>query len=583
YQNSLDQTKLMYDYYGDTSNREQLSYNLLMSPSAMNNYMPITITNSSNRVILDKKLASAARAAGIPQEGLGCTPSTLVREKFVEGLLANNVIDKSLAAKINSCPYNPGAGLGSDAATRTEVVNVTLEDVYKSIRETCHENYTAKSVYTAQAHDAKSDWQTISVHAFTSPSTNNKQVTNWSDNVNGGAYDTMTLANLMNLNNSEQQYFIGSGSIRSEQTPVTAVGMMQHYLTDDGGFVDWLKEQFGNALATEDSRTSGAVNYAAEQLKKMLTCDNGYGRALYWATNGFGLHGDDHKNDASGEAISKQPGWENFGFFDWDDRDTHTQYDYRQFSVGGSGPKYVKQFADAIGTIVPSENGREYEEYDTMANTNHIGFVFTAGNKGKDDDGNDHSTAAINLNNLAKAFLTFYANFMCGLDKVTYDVHKGAAYESRLVTTDDDFNYDVNQTVVLRTEATKDVTFYDTLLNQIATAGWTENDEIRDNSYLQEMVQNGMMFISTLADDQYYYQKNYATYNYVREVTDETAVAQAEAKYKTEKEKLNSKEQKLDLKMKNLDTEMSSLTTEYDTVKNLISKSIEKSFKRYNA
>lgn len=95
YQNSLDQTKLMYDYYGDTSNREQLSYNLLMTPSAMNNYMPITITNSSNRVILDKKLASAARTAGIPQEGLGCTPSTLMREKFVEGLLANNVIDKS--------------------------------------------------------------------------------------------------------------------------------------------------------------------------------------------------------------------------------------------------------------------------------------------------------------------------------------------------------------------------------------------------------------------------------------------------------------------------------------------------------
>ena len=37
------------------------------------------------------------------------------------------------------------------------------------------------------------------------------------------------------------------------------------------------------------------------------------------------------------------------------------------------------------------------------------------------------------------------------------------------------------------------------------------------------------------------------------------------------------------MKMKNLDTEISSLTTEYDTTKSVISKSIEKSFKRYDA
>ena len=35
--------------------------------------------------------------------------------------------------------------------------------------------------------------------------------------------------------------------------------------------------------------------------------------------------------------------------------------------------------------------------------------------------------------------------------------------------------------------------------------------------------------------------------------------------------------------MKNLDTEISALTQEYDTTKSVISKSIEKSFKRYDA
>ena len=97
------------------------------------------------------------------------------------------------------------------------------------------------------------------------------------------------------------------------------------------------------------------------------------------------------------------------------------------------------------------------------------------------------------------------------------------------------------------------------------------------------MLKTGKYFLSTCTDDGYYYQGNYATNTYIKEVTDEDAIAKAEAKYNTEKQKLNQKEEILDLKMKNLDTEISSLTTEYDTIKSLISKNIEKSFKRYDA
>ena len=100
---------------------------------------------------------------------------------------------------------------------------------------------------------------------------------------------------------------------------------------------------------------------------------------------------------------------------------------------------------------------------------------------------------------------------------------------------------------------------------------------------MQAMLQNGMLFISKMKDDGYYYQGNYATDPYIKEISDDTAIAQAESKYTTEKAKLNTKEETLDLKMKNLDTEISSLTTEYDTVKNTLSKNIEKSFKRYSA
>lgn len=97
------------------------------------------------------------------------------------------------------------------------------------------------------------------------------------------------------------------------------------------------------------------------------------------------------------------------------------------------------------------------------------------------------------------------------------------------------------------------------------------------------MLKNGAMYISTLSDDGFYYQGNYSTNTYIKEVTDEEAIAQAEQKYNREKNKINYKENILDLKMKNLDTEISALSTEYDTIKSVISKNIEKAFKRYNA
>lgn len=156
-----------------------------------------------------------------------------------------------------------------------------------------------------------------------------------------------------------------------------------------------------------------------------------------------------------------------------------------------------------------------------------------------------------------------------------------------MLISDATYDYLFEYTIKTGSEVSSDdlgqATFYDALFNQICSNGWTENNNIDDNEYLKEMLQSGMLYISKMKDDGYYYQANYATDSYIKEISDDTAIAQAEAKYTTEKAKLNAKEETLDLKMKNLDTEISSLSTEYDTVKNTISKNIEKSFKRYNA
>ena len=96
-------------------------------------------------------------------------------------------------------------------------------------------------------------------------------------------------------------------------------------------------------------------------------------------------------------------------------------------------------------------------------------------------------------------------------------------------------------------------------------------------------MKNGTYFISTIGDDGYFYQGRYTENDCVIEVKDEDAIAIAELDYELQKSKLEYKEEKLDLEMKNLDTEISSLSSEYESVKNLISKNVEKIFSQFNS
>ena len=128
--------------------------------------------------------------------------------------------------------------------------------------------------------------------------------------------------------------------------------------------------------------------------------------------------------------------------------------------------------------------------------------------------------------------------------------------------------------------------FYNQLFNQLCVNGATtdsiKRDMINDPEYLMQALKNGQLFISSLNTDGYFYQGAYTLNGYVAEVTDEEAIAQAEMEYELTKTKLNYKEETLDVKMKNIDTELSALTTEYDTVKNLISKNVEKVFTMFS-
>lgn len=502
YQNSLDKTKLMFDYYGTSEAREQLSYNTLMTPSALNDYMPITITNNEQRVILDSKYASAAKAAGIPQEGLGCVPSTAVREKFINGLCDTEIITKNQAKSILAVPYNQKASLGGSMSEIIELppTQGTLNDLYEAM-------YNVEFDFSDLVGDKGGSTLNLQKHAGETNFLGSSRKRY--ENVNS---TTLTLQQLMEGNyrlygcNWDNEDLRGNNGLY-DNSVITKIA--------NGNIWKNLFSSLSEKLYMK-GKSEAAFNYAKGKVQEILV--------------------NKHDPNSSGYDSS------NFAYY---------EEDKKRSSSTASG-KINQKVDNYVGYVVFSNSGDSYNDF--------IG---------------------LNISNVIKSFFTYYAKCMNGFDDNEYDVSKKVT-ESRFINEDFDKFYFPSGYEISQNDARLSA-FYDALLNQICTGGWSENNEIKDNSYLQQMLQNGMMHITALSDDCFYYQKNYATWSYVAEVSDDKEIAKAEAEYKTQKEKLNLKEQKLDLKMKNLDTEITSLTTEYDTVKNLISKSIEKSFKRYNA
>lgn len=505
YQNSLNQTKLVYDYYGTGDTTTPLSYGLLMTPSTLNDYLPTTITDALGRVTLNSKYASAARAAGIPQEGLGTLPSEGMRNAFIEGLYTSGLLTKNTADKILSLPYNQQAGFGGGATVAVTTTSGNITDLVEYLEENCTNQFSFSNPIP-EGDDRKS-W-----------------IENPDDIRNDTSQDTYDINIYDLLTNTKEISLSFQGGNGSKNVNEEAK-IISNYLIES--FVPWLEETLGSVLNI-DAGTQAAFDYANEEIVKLILNT-----------------GDD-----------------------------------------GSSTPPIYNIANHQGTAHRTHKFRNEEQAN---NQNYMGFSSVTQHGSKWAVKKRHSQGSINLNNLAQAYLTLFAKAMSGVSQKDadgspkYQVSAGKLEDNKLVTNDTLYEFTIKTGSEVSSDDLGQATFYDALFNQICANGWTENNKIDDNEYLKEMLQSGMLYISKMKDDGYYYQGNYSTDAYIKEIADDTAIAQAEAKYQTEKAKLNAKEETLDLKMKNLDTEISSLTTEYDTVKNTISKNIEKSFKRYNA
>jgi len=276
------------------------------------------------------------------------------------------------------------------------------------------------------------------------------------------------------------------------------------------------------------------------------------------------------------------------GYWDMDEDDT---------GEWSEDHNYGQDYLDVIGTKVEHNYEENVSSEVTAKAYDYIGVVYSSCGSGStswwDGGGGRRQGLSLSLSNIAKVFMTAYVEYLRGVENSTYSYEEGQSYigdinsspRASLYKPNDDDVFLINAgTQVNDSQDNLIANFYDTLFNLICTHGWTENDKVgTDSEYMQELLKSGALFISSINNDGNYYQGNYSVDNFISEVADTDGIAQAEAKYNAEKAKIEAKENRIDVKMKNLDSEISALTTEYETVKTIIGKAVEKSFKRYDA
>lgn len=234
-----------------------------------------------------------------------------------------------------------------------------------------------------------------------------------------------------------------------------------------------------------------------------------------------------------------------------------------------------KKFLNAQSAI---KNGGQYSDSSMFSNSAYINA--NEFNKiGSDSKG---TYAALNLSNMLSAFLTYYDNFLRGTES-TYVVGKGNTDgKTTFVTDDPNYSYVSNIKDTLSNDE-KIADFYNELYNNICVHGWRYDDMVLDNEYLESAVKDGRYQLMALNQDGYFYQERYNDVGYMEEVQDKDAITRAEVDFTTKKAEITYKEDEIDVKTKKLDAEITELNTEINSVQNIISKSIEKTFSMFSS
>ena len=228
-----------------------------------------------------------------------------------------------------------------------------------------------------------------------------------------------------------------------------------------------------------------------------------------------------------------------------------------------SKPVYAKDkdgkiIYDPINYEGTSDEQRELFDY-AMAITE---AYLRNNNGGQDKDYNlQYNQDLLNTANNAdnKSMLTYYKNIFTKMQSSGYFTYTNTPADA--VKDPEHFKYSSKST---------------------GTAGNVEKSPLKDNTVFEAALRDGSLrleYYSTTSKS--FKTTTISEDNCIQEVADERAIAKAESKYNQDMQDLENKDKKLDLELKKLDTEHSALQTEYESVKNVVDKNVQNSFKTF--
>lgn len=127
------------------------------------------------------------------------------------------------------------------------------------------------------------------------------------------------------------------------------------------------------------------------------------------------------------------------------------------------------------------------------------------------------------------------------------------------------------------------VQWYTNLFNRMQQ-GYSiiENGLASNNEWIEFALESGLVSMIQVDSDNNWVTMSYTNCSDISEATNDAAVTIAEAEYNKAMNSIENKDKRYDMELKNIDTEHNSLQTEYDSVKSVIDKNIERSFKIYS-
>ena len=537
YQEALNTTKLVWDADGSGSYIYDLSYNLLMYPSEVNNYTPWMISRRDGRIALNPDMARAAQLAGIPEGGTNITGQAKrdLYDAFLTAMVGCGGMSETSARTCRAIGLQEDVGIGGVLIDKTDSYEMTITNMINYIDLACSKIDTGSDTERELAE----------ILTFTIPQYDpNKDVSK--DN----------LLFKEGLDQTSCYITINGNRVSNENSDITFT------------LADLLNDNVTIAF-TDEKNKKGFFKRLASAVEDLL----GAGTPVCGGKAGIdGLLGENMYPEGSSAEdqfiidLANQMIQGFMAILDVGDDAT----DIQAFNYA------IVETLNLLGDTkdLGSRNHSNDAFNDCITeSSNYNGWVSKGAAKNK-----NYGSKAISLSSLAESFLTFYAQGKEGYNDSYYIRQDGS--KSSYVTDDYGYYYKIKNPNDngLSTQQIYESEFYSALFNNLCQNGWYENIYIDDEEYLNNALKNAQLFVTSMNQDGYYYQDRYNAGEYIIEANDEDAITQAELEYTQKKSKINYKEEQLELDMKNLDLEISSLTTEYDTVKNMITKNVEKTF-----